>query len=370
MFMQYQNEVGFRHGTPEILGVLMVNLGTPDSPEVMDVRRYLAEFLSDPRVVELPRHLWLLLLHGVILRVRPRHSAHAYQQIWTPEGSPLLCMAQRQAQALQAALPEAGVRPVRVVLAMRYGSPSIAEGLQTLRAAQARRLLVLPMYPQYSATTTASVLDAVTEELRTWRWVPELRCINQYHDSPGYIEALVASVRRHWREHGEPERLLFSFHGVPRDYFLKGDPYYCQCQKTARLVVEQLGLPEDRWQVSFQSRVGNQEWLQPYTDRQLQDWGRAGIGKVQVICPGFSADCLETLEEIAMENRDLYLEAGGQDYGYIPALNDHPEHIQALVRVVRRHIQGWPEGDAALGQALEADYPARLERARRLGAEE
>jgi ferrochelatase len=367
--MKYQNETAFRHDTPESLGVLMVNLGTPDSPATADVRRYLAEFLSDPRVIEVPRLLWWLILHGVILRIRPKRSAHAYTQVWSERGSPLLDISRRQAAGLEQTLQERGRGPVRVALAMRYGSPSVNEGLRTLREANARRVLVLPMYPQYSATTTASVFDAVTAELRTWRWVPELRFVNQYHDDPGYVQALAASIRDYWAHHGEPDRLLFSFHGIPKDYFLNGDPYYCHCQKTARLVMERLGIAADRWQVSFQSRVGRKEWLKPYTDHQLRDWGKAGVGRVQVVCPGFAADCLETLEEIALQNRDLFLESGGGDYAYIPALNDGPAHLAALADLVARHVQGWPEHQAPEDAKVLAQAASeRQARARRLGA--
>ncbi len=363
--MKYRNEQNFRHDAPESLGVLMVNLGTPDSFTTADVRRYLAEFLADPRVVDMPRLLWMLILHGVILRIRPRRSAHAYAQVWTERGSPLMDYSLRQAQALQQTLQGRFRVPVKLVLAMRYGSPSVAEGLRELQAANARRILVLPMYPQYSAATTASVFDAVTAELRTWRWVPEMRFINQYHDHSGYTDALASSIRTHWDAHGRPDRLLFSFHGIPREYFLNGDPYYCHCQKTARLVVERLGLSDDRWQLSFQSRVGAKEWLEPYTDHTLKEWGAAGVPHVHVVCPGFSADCLETLEEIAVENRDYFLAAGGKDYGYIPALNDSPDHIQALADLVQAHTLGWP-------QALEGQGPdaaPRLRRAQALGAE-
>lgn len=358
--MKYQNTAGFRHGVPETLGVLMVNLGTPDSPVTGDVRRYLNEFLSDPRVIEMPRLLWQLILHGVILRIRPARSAKAYQQVWTEQGSPLLAISRRQASALQQALGEPRNGPVKVALAMRYGNPSIADGLKELRQANARRILVLPLYPQYSATTSASVFDAVSAELQTWRWIPELRFINQYHDDPAYIGALADSIREHWEAHGPADRLLFSFHGIPREYFDNGDPYYCHCQKTARLVVEQLGLHDGQWQLSFQSRVGNKEWLKPYTDLTLKEWGGAGVGSVQVVCPGFSADCLETLEEVAVENRDYFLEAGGKAYQYIPALNDRAGHIAALGALVRRHLGGW---------SLPTDTGSSLERAKSLGAE-
>ncbi len=361
--MKYRNEQIFRHDAPESIGVLMVNLGTPDSSGTADVRRYLAEFLSDSRVIEMPRLLWMLILHGVILRIRPRRSAHAYQQVWTERGSPLMDYSQRQAQALQQTLQGRSTVPLKLVLAMRYGSPSVADGLRELQAANARRILVLPMYPQYSATTTASVFDAVSAELRTWRWVPELRFVNQYHDHPQYIQALAASIRGHWDSHGIPDKLMFSFHGIPKDYFLNGDPYYCQCQKTARLVVQQLDLAERQWQLCFQSRVGTKEWLKPYTDHTLKEWGAAGMGKVQVVCPGFSADCLETLEEIAVENRDYFLGAGGTDYSYIPALNDSPDHIQALADLVQEHTTGWR-------QTLEGqDGALRLQRAQALGAQ-
>jgi len=368
--MKYHNENDFRHDRGETLGILLVNLGTPDSPSVPAVRRYLAEFLSDPRVIELPRALWAIILHGVILRIRPKRSAHAYSQVWTDRGSPLLDFSRRQAVALQEELSEQGIGPAKVELAMRYGNPSIAAGLEALHTADARRVLVLPMYPQYSATTTASVFDAVTRELQRWRWIPELRFVNQYHDHPAYVEALAASVRAHWTEHGQAERLLFSFHGIPKDYFLSGDPYYCHCQKTARLVVERLALPDGRWQVGFQSRVGAKEWLKPYTDHLLKGWGKQGVKSVHVLCPGFSADCLETLEEIAVENKAYFLESGGESYSYIPALNDRPEHIRALTEIIRRHIQGWPEADAEVrNRELPQEKASRSERARRFGAE-
>ena len=368
--MKYQNETGFRHDTPETLGVLLLNLGTPDASTASAVRRYLAEFLSDPRVIELSRPLWWLVLHGVILRVRPRRSAQAYRSVWTEAGSPLLSIARRQAAALQERLDAQLPGPVRVELGMRYGNPSVASALANLHAANARRLLVMPLYPQYSATTTASTFDAVTKELSTWRWLPEVRFVNQYHDDKGYIDALAGSVRSHWAEQGEPERLLFSFHGIPKDYFLNGDPYHCQCHKTARMTAEALGLPPERWQVSFQSRVGTKEWLRPYTDETLKTWGREGVGTVHAVCPGFSADCLETLEEIAVENRGYFLSAGGNHFGYIPALNDGAAHMDMLVDLVRRHVAGWPEAQGGDGStwaphALEQ----RLERACAQGAE-
>jgi ferrochelatase len=365
--MAFINTANFRHDAPESLGVLLLNLGTPDAPTIPAVRRYLAEFLWDHRVVEIPRPIWWLILHGVILRVRPARSARAYQSVWTERGSPLLEISRRQAEGLQGLLTDRLPGPVRVALGMRYGNPSIPAALAELRAAQVRRLLVLPLYPQYSATTTASTFDAVTQELSRWRWIPELRFVNQYHDERAYIDALAQSIRDHWEAHGEPERLLFSFHGIPKDYFLNGDPYHCHCHKTARLVAETLGLEPRRWTLSFQSRVGTKEWLRPYTDETLKAWGAEGVGSVQVVSPGFSADCLETIEEIGVENRDYFQTAGGGDYGFIPCLNDRRDHLEMLAGLIRRHIAGWPEAEAAGGDAA-AELAARADRARALGA--
>lgn len=364
--MTFVNTLDYRHDTPESLGILLVNLGTPDTPSVPDVRRYLAEFLSDRRVVEMARLPWMLLLHGIILRTRPKRSAEAYRSIWTPEGSPLLEISKRQKTALQAMLSERFGGPVKVALAMRYGNPSVPAALAELKAANARRVLAFPLYPQYSASTTASVFDAVTRELQRWRWLPELRFINHYHDEPGYIDALAASIRAYWAEHGQAERLLLSFHGIPKEYFEKGDPYHCHCQKTARLLADRLELPPERWFLSFQSRLGKSEWLKPYTDATLEEWGRQGVKSVQVLSPGFSADCLETLEEISIENRHLFLEAGGESYSYIPCLNDSPDHMALLADLIVRHCAGWPE---VAGPAVtEAELAARAERARAMGA--
>jgi ferrochelatase len=365
----YRGEPGFSHDAAGALGILLTNLGTPAAPTTAAVRRYLAEFLWDPRVIEMPRALWWLILHGVILRVRPARSAAAYRKVWTAEGSPLLVIARRQTRALQRLLAERLGRPVPVALAMRYGRPAVAEGREELRRAGVRRLLVLPLYPQYSATTTASTFDALGAELRTWRWLPELRLITHYHDHPGYIAALAASVREAFAASGQPDRLLFSFHGLPRRYLLAGDPYHCECQKTARLVAEELGLAPERWAVSFQSRVGREEWLRPYTDETLKSWGAAGVGHAAVLCPGFSADCLETLEEIAEQNRDFFLHAGGRRFDYIPALNERPDHIRALGDLILQHLQGWPESAPGPAPAQrEAEARARVARARAMGA--
>lgn len=359
------SENQFRHDSPDSLGILLVNLGTPDSPSTLDVRRYLKEFLWDPRVVEMARPIWWLVLNGVILNTRPRRSAKAYQKVWTDAGSPLLVISKQQQQALQQSLTENLPGTVHVTLAMRYGNPSIRAGLAELRAAGARRLLILPLYPQYSATTTASIFDAVTAELTQWRWLPELRFINHYPDNPNYITALADSIREHWAKNGRAEKLVMSFHGIPQDYFAAGDPYFCECQKTGRLLADALALQKEDWLLTFQSRLGPKQWLQPYTDKTLAKIANDGVKSVDVVCPGFSADCLETLEEIAMENRDVFMEAGGEDYHYIPCLNDRPDHIAALTSLVKQHSQGWPEADHAGDPQAPAE---RLTRAQALGA--
>ncbi|MFZ5788553.1 MAG: ferrochelatase, partial [Acidobacteriota bacterium] len=337
----YSSPTRFEHGEIPAVGVLFANLGTPDAPTPAALRRYLREFLSDPRVIELPRPLWWLILNVFVLPNRPRRSARLYERIWTSEGSPLLAMARRQAAALETRLRRRIASPLHVALGMRYGSPSIASALRELEARACRRILVFPAYPQYSATTTASTFDAVAAELSSWRWIPELRTVNGYHDDPGYVACLASSIREAWSTGGEPSRLMFSFHGLPRRYFDGGDPYFCLCQKTARLVVERLGLAEERSAVCFQSRFGREEWLRPYTDATLLEWAGRGLGRVDVVCPGFAADCLETLEEIAITNGELYRRAGGGAYRYLPALNDRADHVEALAGIAVRHLHGW-----------------------------
>jgi ferrochelatase len=328
------------------LGVLVANLGTPEAPTPAAVRRFLAEFLWDPRVVEAPRWLWWLALHGVILRIRPRRSAHAYRQIWTEEGSPLLIHSRSLARAIAAQLP--AELDASVVLGMTYGSPSIPDALGQLLRAGVERLIVLPLYPQYSGTTTGSVFDIVTRELQRWRSVPELRFIRGYHAEPGYIDALSAAIARCRASAGRGDHLLFSFHGVPRRYVLAGDPYYDQCLETARLLAAKLDLPGDAWSVSFQSQVGREEWLRPYTDEWLIQFAQRGGRRVSVVCPGFATDCLETLEEIAIRNRKTFLANGGEHYEYIPALNAEPSHVRMLAQLIERHASGWPRGAEAL----------------------
>jgi ferrochelatase len=339
--VKYIGYADYKHDTTPATGVLLANLGTPDAPTASALRRYLAEFLSDPRVIEMPRPVWWLILHGIILRVRPRRSAEAYKKTWKEDGSPILDTSRKQTAGIQKNLQGHFSGPIHVELAMRYGNPSIKTGLEKLRQANARRILVFPLYPQYCAATTASTFDAVTDILKTWRWIPEIRMINHYHDAPGYINALAESIQKHWQTEGKAEKLLFSFHGIPKDYFDAGDPYSCECQKTVRLVVEKLGLGEDEWLLTFQSRFGPKDWLQPYTDITLKEWGGKGIKSVNVICPGFPADCLETLEEIDMRNRSFFTEAGGETFSYIPALNDSPAHITALTDIIVHHCQDW-----------------------------
>ncbi len=347
----YIGESAYRHGAEARAGVLLVNLGTPDAPTPRAVRRYLAEFLWDPRVIEWPRPLWWLILHGVILRIRPARSAKLYGKVWTEQGSPLLVISRRQAHALQQELNQRFSGPVEVALAMRYGNPSIARGLNELRRQGVRRLLVLPLYPQYSATTTGSTFDALARELRTWRWLPELRFVSHYADDTGYIDATATRIRQYWESHGRGEHLLFSFHGIPKRYLLSGDPYHCECHQTARLLAQALNLSDGEWQVCFQSRFGQEEWLQPYTDEVLSKLPGRGVRSVDIHCPGFAADCLETLEEIAGQSREPFIAAGGERLSYIPALNDMPEHMRALSDIVMRHTQGWPEVSADWNQA-------------------
>ncbi|MDD9856374.1 MAG: ferrochelatase [Gammaproteobacteria bacterium] len=375
--VKFTAQENFDHAARARTGVLLANLGTPDSCRAADVRRYLKEFLWDRRVVEMPRPLWWPLLNGVILNTRPRRTARAYRKIWGDDGSPLLAISRRQQRKLQAALADTGDGdsatgaaagdaenpPPLVELGMRYGNPSIAAALGKLRAAGMRRLLVLPLYPQYCAATTASTFDAVSAELSRWRWLPALRFVAHYHDHPAYIGALAASVRDYRRAHGRGEMLLMSFHGIPQAYFDAGDPYHCECLKTARLLAEELGLGDAEWRVSFQSRLGRAKWLQPYTDRALADLARAGVRDVQVICPGFSADCLETLEEMALANRDLFLRAGGRRYACIPCLNDGARHIRALASIARENLSGWRDRPET-----NADRTAQKQRATALGA--
>ncbi|MCU0760048.1 MAG: ferrochelatase [Steroidobacteraceae bacterium] len=339
--MRYLSSSKYDHDTPERIGVLLVNSGTPDSTSTADVRRFLGRLLGDPRVVELPRVLWLPLLHGIILRTRPFRSARKYRSIWTDQGSPLLAYSAQLRERLAARLGERVIAPIAVEMGMLYASPSVPEALGRLRDAGAQRILVVPMFPQYCGVTTGAVHDQVTDELSRWRWLPELRFVSEYHEHTGYIEALRASVADHWALNGRTEHLLLSFHGIPDKYFRRGDPYYCKCQKTARLLADELNLPEGSWSLSFQSRYGPGKWLRPYTDEVLEAMPKRGIRSVTVACPGFAVDCLETLEEVDIEYRERFLAAGGTNFQYVPALNAHPSHATALADLVVRHLQGW-----------------------------
>jgi ferrochelatase len=339
--MKYIGYPTFDHGQQARTGVLVTNLGTPEAPHKKQLRPYLRQFLSDPRVVEVPRLLWWFILNGVILNIRPARSAAAYRTVWTDQGSPLLVHTRDQATALRGLLEERQGSSVMVEFAMRYGKPDISGALQRLMDGGVRRLLVLPLYPQYSGPTTGSTFDAIAADFQQRRWLPELRFKTHYHDHPAYIAALVKSVQQYWQEHGQAQRLLFSYHGEPRRYLDEGDPYHCQCHKTTRLVATALGLDESQYGTVFQSRFGREEWLRPYTDETLQQLPQQGITRVQVICPGFAADCLETLEEIGVENRDYFLQAGGEQYGYIPCLNSDDDHIEALAQLVLEEMAGW-----------------------------
>jgi len=338
--MEYKSP-RYTHGEPRKIGVLMVNLGTPEAPTKTALKTYLRTFLSDPRVVEFkgPRWLWLFILNAFILNVRPKKSAQAYASIWDElgenTGSPLMHISQRQHQALKQALNDDYI----IELAMRYGEPSIKSGLDNLQKQGAQSIIVLPLYPQYSASTSASIFDAVSAAYQQRRWLPDIRYISHYHDHDLYIEALAQSVLAHQKEHGK-QFLLMSFHGIPQRYLHNGDPYHCECHKTGRLLAERLDLQADEYQVSFQSIFGREPWLQPYTDATLKALPDKGVKAVQVICPGFAADCLETLEEIDVENRDYFIDAGGETFSYIPALNDSQDHIQLLSGLVKQHSQG------------------------------
>ncbi|MFQ5982096.1 MAG: ferrochelatase, partial [Woeseiaceae bacterium] len=360
----------YEHGRPESLGILLVNAGTPDAPTPEAVRRFLEQFLTDPRVVEIPRPIWWVVLHAYILRVRPAQSAAAYRKIWTDQGSPLLLHSIDIANAVHEKLSARLSGATHVEVAMSYGNPSIESALDRMYQQYVRRLLVLPLYPQYSSATTGSAFDAVTGALGRRRWVPEIHFINHYHDSAGYISAIAASIRDFWDLHGRGDRLLLSFHGVPRRTLDRGDPYHCQCQKTARLVAEVLELEEGSWQVSFQSRLGRAEWLRPYTDETITAWGAEGLGKIDVVCPGFAADCLETLEEVAIRYAGDFTAAGGEELRYIPALNARDDHVGFLSRLIERNVAGWPEAspDWSLSEAAR-EMDKSLKRAREMGAE-
>ena len=366
--MSFQPEPAYTHGSIARTAVVLVNLGTPEAPTAAAVRPYLKQFLSDRRVVEIPKVVWWCILNGIILPLRASKSAAKYATIWTKEGSPLKVHTEKQAKLLQGYLGERG-HQLQVAYAMSYGKPSLPAVLDQLKADGCERILVLPAYPQYSATTTASVFDAVFGHYRQVRNIPELRFVKHYHDHPGYIGALKQSVLAHWQANGRPERLVLSFHGVPQRTLTLGDPYHCECHKTARLLAAELGLTPEQYLVTFQSRFGKAEWLQPYTAPTLQKLAQQGVKRVDVLCPGFSSDCLETLEEIAIEVRDDFLAAGGREFRYIPCLNDAPHWIHALADITLQHVGGWPTrvDDAARAAQKDAASASQAQ-ALRLGA--
>ena len=339
--MRYINTRDFDHKQTDKIGILITNLGTPDEPTPKALKRYLKQFLSDPRVVEVPRLLWWLILHGVILQFRPRRSAKAYATVFTEQGSPLLFHTQAQRDAIADKLKQDGLTDVVVEFAMRYGNPGFDSVLDKLFAQGVRKLLVLPLYPQYSASTSASSFDELARNFMRRRWLPDLRFVSHYPDYPPFISAAAEKIRQHWQQHGRADKLILSYHGIPKRYLLNGDPYHCECYKTSRLIAEQLGLSKDEYLTTFQSRFGREEWLKPYTDETLKALPAQGVTSVQVFCPGFSADCLETIEEIGEENKEYFMHAGGKRYEYISALNAEPQHVDALCQLIKDNLQGW-----------------------------
>lgn len=331
----------FRHDQSEKIGVLLTNLGTPEAPTTSALRVYLKEFLSDPRVVEVPRLIWWLILNLIILRFRPKRSAHAYSTVWTDKGSPLMLHTQAQTVKVREHLRALYGDDIVVEFAMRYGRPAVGDVLQKMQEQGVRKLIVLPLYPQYSGSTTGSTFDAIAADFAQRRWLPDLRFISHYHDHSPFISACANKIALYWNQHGRPDKLILSYHGIPKRYLLNGDPYHCECHKTSRLIAERLGLTESQYMTTFQSRFGREEWLKPYTDETLKGLPTQGIKRVDVFCPGFSSDCLETIEEIGVENRDYFLEAGGDEFHYIEALNSDDEHISALVALIEKNIQGW-----------------------------
>jgi ferrochelatase len=365
--MTYLKEPDYVHGQPVRTGILLVNLGTPAAPTAQALRPYLKEFLSDPRVVEIPRLVWWLILNGIILNTRPKKSAEKYAAIWTADGSPLRVHTEKQAKLLHGWLGEKLTSPLKVEYAMRYGQPSIPATLARMKAEGCDRILILPAYPQYAASSTATAFDAAFSWLLKTRNQPALRTLKHYHDHPAYIHALASNIRDDWQKNGRPDVLVMSFHGVPRYTLDKGDPYHCECQKTGRLLAEALGLEAKQFRLTFQSRFGRAEWLQPYTDKTLAALGKEGVKRVDVVAPGFTADCLETLEELAIEGRATFIAAGGKEFRYIPALNEHPKWIAALGQIALDNLGGWVSLEGARNADEEARQASRT-RALNLGA--
>lgn len=365
----YNAEPDYKHGDQLKVGILLANLGTPDAPTAKALRPYLRQFLMDTRVVEIPRFIWCWILNCIILVIRPSKSAEKYAQVWTKEGSPLLVYAQKQRQMLQGYLGQKIKSPFAVELGMSYGNPSMQSAIEKLKAQHCDKILVFPLYPQYAASSTAASLDAVWKTLLKMRNVPAIRTIRQYHDHPAYINAMAESIRTYWSSNGKPDKLIMSFHGVPKVHLTKGDPYHCGCHKTARLIAEALGLNETQYQVAFQSRFGKQEWLKPYLAETLETLGKANTNRIDVVCPGFSSDCLETLEEIAMEGKEMFQSNGGGAYHYIPALNAQESWIHAMTDIALENLQGWVYEQWDDDVAAQAN-DATSKRAKALGAKQ
>ena len=369
--MKYLPEPEFQHDTQLKTGILLVNLGTPDEPTAPAVRRYLKEFLSDSRVVEIPKAIWWLILNGIILNTRPAKTAKKYASIWMKDGSPLKVFTERQTQMLRGYLGEKIKSPLVVTYAMRYGKPSIAKGIADLKASHCNKILVLPLYPQYASSTTGAMVDAVGAALKRYRNVPGLRMVRSFHDHPAYIDAIVKNILAYWMKAGRPnfatDRLVITFHGLPVFHLEKGDPYHCECHKTARLIAEQLTLKKDEYVVTFQSRFGKAEWLKPYTDATLEALGKSGVNRTDIICPGFAADCLETLEEIAIEGKATFKNAGGKEFNYIPTTNDTEPWVTALKTIAMQNLGGWVSASWDKNVA-EAELVSNAQRAKVVGA--
>jgi len=363
----YKPEPHYQHGDQAKVGILLANLGTPDAPDAKSLKRYLGQFLMDRRIVEIPRFIWCWILHCIILVVRPKKSAEKYAMVWTSEGSPLMVNAQKQKKLLSGFLSQRIASPYVVELGMSYGNPSMASAIERLKAQHCNKILVFPLYPQYAASSTAASLDAIWKVLLKTRNVPAIRTIRNYHDHPAYIQALANSVLEHWAMHGKPNKLVMSFHGVPKFHLLKGDPYHCECMKTGRLLAEALNLSKEEFQIAFQSRFGKQEWLKPYLAGTLEDLGKAKTQRIDVICPGFSSDCLETLEEIAMEGKHIFQSNGGGEYHYIPCLNGRDTWINAMCDIAMENLHGWVSTE---WDAQEAEKQATLTRQRAQGLSE
>ena len=365
----YNKEPDYQHGDQLKVGILLANLGTPEAPTAKALRPYLQQFLMDRRSIEIPRFIWCWILYCIILVIRPKKSAEKYASVWTKDGSPLMVNAQKQTKLLQGFLGLYIQSPFAVELGMSYGNPSMKSAIEKLKAQHCDKILVFPLYPQYAASSTASALDAVWRVLLKMRNVPAIRTIRNYHDHPAYIQALAASITAFWAINGKPEKLVMSFHGVPKVHLTKGDPYHCQCHKTGRLLAEALNLTKDEYLIAFQSRFGKQEWLKPYLAKTLEELGKTKIKRIDVVCPGFSSDCLETLEEIAIEGKHIFQQAGGGDYHYIPALNDNESWINAMCTIALENLQGWVTADWDNTKA-SVENQATAARAKALGAEQ